>query len=319
MNILRPAAAATLVLALAGGCSEDRGGGAGDAGPATQSSTDTLRADRDSPGSGARSLLPGPLAAGPVRATSARQLAAQLVAAEDAIADRRTPPRVLALAARVQQLAYRVLGGKPAWDARVRAALPARLRGVVDRNVRARREFRSMHQQPGDTLPAWRIVPPVPAPTLKRHYREAELRFGVPWEYLAAINLVETAMGRIRGTSTAGAQGPMQFIPTTWDAYGRGDVNDPRDAILAAGRYLQAMGFARDPAGALYRYNNSSAYVRGVTEHARVMQERPRAFLGYHGWDVYFVTTRGDVRLPVGYVARRPVPVDDWLADHPQP
>ncbi len=35
----------------------------------------------------------------------------------------------------------------------------------------------------------------------------------MPWYYLAAINLIETRMGRIDGLSTAGAQGPMQFLP----------------------------------------------------------------------------------------------------------
>ena len=126
-------------------------------------------------------------------------------------------------------------------------------------------------------LPAWRIVDPRPAAELRRYYREAERRFGVDWEYLAAINLVETGFGRIDGTSVAGARGPMQFIPTTWDIYGAGgDIEDPHDAILAAGRLLRANGFARDRAGALLRYNNSSAYVRGVTLYAEVMQRRPR-------------------------------------------
>ncbi len=45
-------------------------------------------------------------------------------------------------------------------------------------------------------------------------------------------------MGRIRGLSVAGARGPMQFIPETWARWGRGDIDSPRDSILAAGRYL---------------------------------------------------------------------------------
>ena len=161
------------------------------------------------------------------------------------------------------------------------------------------------------TLPAWRIVEPAPATALLRFYRRAEAVFGVGWEYLAAINLVETGMGRIRGTSVAGAQGPMQFIPSTWAAWGRGDVNDPADAIMAAARYLAHNGFAR-PGGipdALYRYNNSTAYVRGVTHYARLMERRPRTFHGLYHWQIYYVTTEGDVRLPVGYQRNRPIPV----------
>jgi hypothetical protein len=57
----------------------------------------------------------------------------------------------------------------------------------------------------------------------------------VPWEFLAAIHLVETRMGRIRGTSSAGSQGPMQFLPSTWKRCGRGgDIQATGDASLAA-------------------------------------------------------------------------------------
>ena len=128
-------------------------------------------------------------------------------------------------------------------------------------------------------------------------------------------------MGRIRGTSVAGAQGPMQFLPTTWARWGRGDVQDPADAIMAAARYLAHDGGARPSRldDALFRYNNSDHYVRGVTLLARVMERRPRAFYGYYHWDIYYLTARGDVRLPVGYDRDQPVPVERWLATHPQP
>ncbi len=252
------------------------------------------------------------------RPATAKEAALQIVEAERAILDRRTSSADLATAAHSQQLAYRELADRPAWDERVLATLPGALRWVVRANVGARREFRSMHPpRPRDLateLPAWRIVAPPPAAELRAAYRAAERRYGVDWEYLAAINLVETAFGRIRGTSVAGAQGPMQFIPATWARYGNGgDINDPRDAILAAARLLRDHGFAEDPAGSLYHYNNSSAYVRGVTLYAMVMQRRPRAFLGYHQWPVYYLTRHGSVLLPEGYAERRPVPVKEWL------
>jgi membrane-bound lytic murein transglycosylase B len=154
---------------------------------------------------------------------------------------------------------------------------------------------------PGDTLPPWRIVEPPPADELLRIYQEAGAEFGVPWQYLAAMNLVETFMGRIRGTSVAGAQGPMQFIPSTWAAFGQGDINDYRDAIRAAARYLAANGAPEDMAYALYRYNPSDDYVRGTTLYAEVMRADPQAFRGYYHWQVYYLTTEGDRLLPVGF------------------
>jgi membrane-bound lytic murein transglycosylase B len=61
----------------------------------------------------------------------------------------------------------------------------------------------------------------------------------VPWYFLASINLVETRMGRIHGLSTAGAQGPMQFLPSTWAACCTGDIEDAHDAIVGAATYLK--------------------------------------------------------------------------------
>jgi hypothetical protein len=256
------------------------------------------------------------------RPRTSAELTGQLIAVERLIADPKTRPAVLRRAALSQQLIYRVLGGTPEWDDKVFRHLPPDVRDVARAHVAARREFRSMHPHStlGDTLPAWRIVAPAPAGDLLRFYRQAEARYDVGWEYLAAINLVETAMGRIRGTSTAGAQGPMQFLPSTWAAFGRGDINNRADAIMAAARYLAHNGFASPGGrpGALYRYNNSDAYVRGVTGYARLLEKHPRTFLAVYQWQVYYVTTEGDVLLPVGYERRRPVPVKQYLATHPQ-
>jgi membrane-bound lytic murein transglycosylase B len=258
--------------------------------------------------------------AGLVRPRNAGQAAWLLTGAERAISHARTPSAELRRAARQQQLAYRALGEHPAWEAALLAAVPRSVRGVVRDNLAARREFRAMHVVLSDTLPAWRIVRPAPAAQLLRYYERAERAYGIGWEYLAAINLVETGMGRIRGTSTAGAQGPMQFLPSTWARWGRGDVNDPADAIMAAARYLAHDGGTRPGRldDALFRYNNSGHYVRGVKLLAQVMERRPRAFYGYYHWDIYYLTSRGDVRLPVGYDQDRLLPVQRWLATHPQ-
>jgi hypothetical protein len=104
----------------------------------------------------------------------------------------------------------------------------------------------------------------------------------------------------------------MQFLPSTFDAYGNGgDIRSPRDSIMAAGRYLAANGFADDPDRAIFRYNNADRYVRAVNDYAAVLAAEPRAFAGYYRWEVYYRTTAGDILLPVGYVATSPIPVQE--------
>jgi len=162
--------------------------------------------------------------------------------------------------------------------------------------------------RPQRRLPRWHIVAPPPASELLGYYRVAQRRTGVPWTYLAAIHLVETRMGRIRGTSTAGARGPMQFLPATWDLYGAGgDINDPHDSILAAGRLLRANGAPGDMRRALRHYNRSWRYVRAVSAYARTMGRSRSAYRGYWHWRVLYRHIRGTYVLPVGYPEVRPV------------
>jgi membrane-bound lytic murein transglycosylase B len=130
-------------------------------------------------------------------------------------------------------------------------------------------------------------------------------------------------MGRIVGLSSAGAQGPMQFLPGTWARYGLGgDVWNTRDAILGAANYLAANGAADGTDArldnALYRYNNDTRYVRGVRHYAAVMQADERAFLGFHAWQVYYRTHLGEIALPTGYKLSRSMPVEEWLATRPR-
>ncbi len=199
-----------------------------------------------------------------------------------------------------QQQIYHLLSAHPDWLPTVLGAVSPPTRATIQANVMAAQQIDNLNGS-RTGLPHWRIVTPPAPEVLLGYYREAQHAFGIPWQYLAAINLIETNMGRIQGLSSAGAQGPMQFMPATWAAYGRGDVNDPRDAILAAGRYLQAAGAARNLSRAIYAYNNSDLYVRAVTLYAQQMIDNERAFFGYYNWQVYVATTAGEVLLPEGF------------------
>ncbi|MBU9765589.1 lytic transglycosylase domain-containing protein [Mycobacterium sp. TNTM28] len=259
-----------------------------------------------------------PAGAQPRLAADPVTLADELVADERTLRDPATPQEALARAARRQQVAYRAIGRHPEWDGIVRPRIPVELVAFYDRNIEARRELAAL-AEPRDVLPAWRINPPPPMEVLLEAYRDAEAASGVGWNYLAAINLIETHFGSVTGASSAGAQGPMQFMPSTFAAYGAGgDINSPRDSIMAAGRHLAANGFADDRDHALFRYNNADAYVRAVNAYAAALADDPAAFGVFYRWDVYYVSTAGDVLLPVGYAAEAPIPVADYLAAHPQ-
>jgi hypothetical protein len=236
--------------------------------------------------------------------TTADRLAAQLTTAETAIRDPATPASQLPALGRAQQRAYRALVRQPRLVPKILSHLPPTLRRTVKANLVAGRELRKLNG-PAGRLPRWRIVAPAPAGHLLAAYRAAQARLAVPWEYLAAIHLVETRTGRIRGTSSAGAQGPMQFLPSTWKRYGRGgNIQATGDAILAAARLLRAHGAPDNMAGALYAYNPSRRYVRAVSAYASQLHANPRAFLGYYHWQVFY----GDTLLPEGYPTRPPAP-----------
>lgn len=268
-------------------------------------------------------LAPASAGEQPQAAADPPALARQLTVAETAIRDRATTPEQAAAAGRAAQVAYRALLDRPEWDAAVLAGVPEPLHDTVRHNTAAGREFRAMATRLPTTVPAWRIVEPLAGPQLREHYAEAQQRFGVPWPVLAAVHLVETRMGRIAGLSTAGAQGPMQFLPRTWARYGLGgDVWNTRDAILGAANYLAANGAAEGTDArldnALFRYNNDTRYVRGVRHYAAVMQADERAFLGFHAWQVYYRTHLGEFLLPTGYELPRSMPVEEWLARQPR-
>ncbi|WP_091041868.1 transglycosylase SLT domain-containing protein [Nocardioides sp. YR527] len=197
-------------------------------------------------------------------------------------------------------------GSKAKADA-VLSALGRADRAQLTADIAAARELMVM-TDPQPELPDWRILTPPMPDDLHPLYRKAQRETGTPWQYLAAVHLVETRMGRIRGTSTAGAQGPMQFLPSTFAQYGAGgDINDPADAIMAAGRMLANNGAPGDMAGALWSYNHSDRYVAAVSAYAEQMKRSPAAYDLYWHWQVLYRHQDGTMLLPEGYPEEKPV------------
>jgi hypothetical protein len=196
-----------------------------------------------------------------------------------------------------QQRIYRFLARNRSLYDRTLPLLRGRLWDHSRANVTAARELFSI-VRPISRPSRFRTGPPPPAGVLLRWFRKGERRFGVDWELLAAVMYVESKFGRVLSTSTAGAQGPMQFIPSTWAAYGMGgDVHDPHDAIMGAANYLHSSGSPSDDRRALFAYNHSRAYVNATLRYANQIRRDPRNFYAYYSWQVFVLTTSGDRRL----------------------
>ena len=203
-----------------------------------------------------------------------------------------TPPNdVLTPAAQERQLVHQ-LAETPALVRPTLAALPPALAAAVRPQLRAAQALRRLAGPPSGTPVTLHLDPAPPAGQLLADYRLAQSRFGVRWQTLAAVNLVESAFGRVGNTSSAGAQGPMQFLPATWKAYGLGgDIHSPRDAVLGAGNYLHQSGAPADERRALFAYNHSSLYVRAVQDYAHAMARDPLGFLTLYAWEASLPAT----------------------------
>jgi hypothetical protein len=124
-------------------------------------------------------------------------------------------------------------------------------------------------------LPVERNAPAgVPANWLELFQKSAALCPGLSWTVLAAIGEIESGDGANDGPSSAGAEGPMQFLPSTWAIWGTDgfgpagtpEISNPLDAVPSAARMLCADG-AANPAtlsSAIFDYNHAAWYVDEV-------------------------------------------------------
>jgi hypothetical protein len=132
---------------------------------------------------------------------------------------------------------------------------------------------------PGTSRQASLRTPAQPIPAgIKKAYLAASARYKLPWTLLAGIGMEETAHGRLTRTSSAGAQGLMQFMPATWatmgvdgDGDGRADITNDADSVMSAANYLTKSGVTSGPAGvraAIFAYNHADWYVNDVLFYA---------------------------------------------------
>jgi hypothetical protein len=235
---------------------------------------------------------PGPLAA---RVASTER---SLDAAIDAWRASGTarPPDDVTLWALYEQRLVIVLTERSRLAVSVLRRLPGAMAKPLRSELLARRELARLSTPRPRSV--FRTGPAEPAADLRTYYDEAQRRFHVAWYVLAAVNSVESAFDKLRNASSAGAQGPMQFIPSTWRAYGLGgNVHDPHDAILGAANYLHANGAPADYGRALYHYNPSRFYVDAVLRYARWIRDDPHAYLMLYSRQVFVRTPGGLVRL----------------------
>jgi hypothetical protein len=129
----------------------------------------------------------------------------------------------------------------------------------------------------GVSLPVDDDVPSVRPASWLDLYRESAAQYcpGLSWTVLAAIGQIESGDGANEGPSSAGALGPMQFMPSTWRVWGTDgfgqtgapDIMNPLDAVPSAARMLCAAGAASGGASlssAIFGYNHADWYVSEV-------------------------------------------------------
>ena len=252
--------------------------------------------------------------------TSAEEAASMFISVQDGLRAPGSTQDDWADLGHAEQLIVRTMLRQPEWNETFLAALPDDYARIAELHLLARTELALLHSgaPASERVPGWRIVDPEPMDVLVAHYQRASEETGIDWEVLAGVNLIETVMGRIDGVSSAGALGPMQFLPTTWPEVSQGgDVLDPADAIPGAARYLVQRGGLDDIRAGLWGYNNSDNYGNAVLAYAELLQFDERALRGFYNWEVYVGSAEGTLWLPVGFDEPEPRNAADYLAENP--
>ncbi len=137
-------------------------------------------------------------------------------------------------------------------------------------------------------LPVTTTVPTTGVPSsLLTLYKASAEKYcpGLSWTVLAAINEIESGDDTNEGPSSAGAYGPMQFLPSTWAEWGIAafgqpsppNILDPLDAVPSAARLLCAAGAGNTAtlSQAIFAYNHATWYVAEVLALASEYQNYP--------------------------------------------
>jgi soluble lytic murein transglycosylase-like protein len=195
-------------------------------------------------------------------------------------------------AARQEELRVYELAGYASVEGAVIPLLPPAYRGPISNTIAALHSLYILAGIDQYYLVNVHFVHPYsdarPVSALRSYYLEAQNRYGVDASYLASINFIESNFGRINGPSSAGAQGPMQFLPSTWTEYGQGgNINDPHDSILAAARYLAHNGAPYNMRNAIWHYNLDYDYVDAVESFARAYRTDPGWLDRMYYWNTY--------------------------------
>ena len=235
-----------------------------------------------------------PGSAAPARAATPQELATQLTANDAALRTAidawraggdppsQPPPAEAMAAAAFLQEKVRFLAKHPGLAEQTIGLLSGNLAAHVRHLTVAARKLNKLS---GGKRRKLKTGEPPPVSELVGYYEKANRLYGIAPHYLAAIHHVETKFGRVKSHSTAGARGPMQFIPSTWRIYGRGgNIQDPHDAILAAARLLRDNGAPGSYGRALHAYNPSRLYVVAVTRYAQRIAADPYALLFLYCW-----------------------------------
>jgi soluble lytic murein transglycosylase-like protein len=196
------------------------------------------------------------------------------------------------VAARQEELRLYELAGYASVESAVVPLLPASIRGSFENSIAALHSLYILSGIDQYYLVNVHFTHPYadarPVSQLRSYYAEAESRYGVGASYLASINFIESNFGRINGPSSANAQGPMQFLPSTWTEYGQGgNINDPHDSILAAARYLAHNGAPYNMRNAIWHYNLDYDYVDAVESFARAYRTDPGWLDRMYYWNTF--------------------------------